>query len=262
MKLSMLEFSEEEISLYKALTDLAYTLASLHQPLDATQMDIFGQTIQNTLGEGEWMVLDSFVFKPHQDDLENIYKQVIEQVENNKKALTGVVITKFIYILEKISEVMKVSNEDKKVIDRFESDLIRINTYKSDRHHKMKMTPARINLYSTIGQLGYVIAMADNILMDAEIEVFRAVLKEHLGEFDWLAEDRFKVIEELKVSDLESTYEHAMYLIKRNREALTEDMIQTFLDVIVEIAKVAGFTPEELDVIQRFDDDIRRIYEG
>ncbi|MEO1655209.1 MAG: hypothetical protein AAFU64_16805, partial [Bacteroidota bacterium] len=236
-------------------------IATADDEVTSDEVSAFKQAIRESLGKGEWMAGHHFDARLHNEhfDLEASYQRALNLIEENYQALDSVLIRKFLYVLEKTAEVRGISEEEQAVINRFEQDILNIHT-KNGLERNLKISPQLSNLYSTIGQLAYVIAMADHVLMEEERIVFRQVIKRNLGDFDWLADDRFQVIDEIMVLDLDSTYDHVLYLIRKNSSALDKTMIDKFLDVIVEVAKVAGITPEEQLIIERFRRDVYKIY--
>ncbi|MDX2305403.1 MAG: hypothetical protein NW226_21510 [Microscillaceae bacterium] len=258
-----MKLSTQEQNLFQAVAELAFAIAKADQEITQDEIDAYKEAIIETMGKAEWLAKEHFeqLLDNQTDDLESAYQKALQRIENNKEALDRVLIRKFLYVLEKVAKVRGIAHEEKEVINRFEEDVIQIHSKRS-QDQSLKIGPELSNLYSTVGQLAYVIAMADHILMEEERMVFRQVIKTSLGDFDWLAEDRFKVIDEIMVLDLESTYEHALYLIQKNAKALDKSMIDKFLDVVVEVAKVAGITPEEKEIIDRFRRDIYQIYEN
>jgi uncharacterized tellurite resistance protein B-like protein len=257
-----MELTNEEQNLYKAIAELAYSISLADNVVSATEIEMFRFAIKESLGEAEQIAvshLDTIHKQPyHHRDLESSYSIAINLIEQNKKALNRVLIRKFIYILEKVASVMGVSEAERKIIDKFENDVLTIHAKKKSEAHTL--TPETANLYSTIGQLAYVIAKADNILSKEERIAFRKVIKETLGEFDWLAEERFKVIDDMMILDVAHTYEHAMFLIKKNIKALNADVIQKFQFVMEEIANVSGISKEEAKWIDKFKNEVFEIY--
>ena len=258
-----MKLSTQERNLFQAVAELAFAIAKADEEITQDEIDAYQEAILETMGKAEWLAKEHFdqLINNQQAELETAYQDALRRIEQNKDALDRVLIRKFLYVLEKVAKVRGISQEEKEIINRFEEDVIKIHSRRADSQG-IKIGPELSNLYSTVGQLAYVIAMADHILMEEERTVFRQVIKVNLGDFDWLAEDRFKVIDEIMVLDLESTYDHALYLIEKNVKALDKVMIDKFLNVVVEVAKVAGITPEEKEVIDRFRRDIYQIYEN
>ncbi|TAE73731.1 MAG: hypothetical protein EAZ85_06280 [Bacteroidetes bacterium] len=257
-----MELTIEEQYLYQALAELAYAITLADDDVSSTEIEMFRVAVQDTMGEAQSIALahlERINKQPHhQRDLQASYAIALKLIDENKKALNRVLIRKFVYVLEKVASVMGVSEAERKIIDKFENDVLSIHAKKKSEIHQL--TPEEANLYSTIGQLAYVVAKADNVLTKEEKDMFRKVVKEKLGEFDWLAEERFKVIDDMMILDVAHTYEHAIYLIKKNIKALTAEVIQKFQFVMEEVAKVSGISKEEAKWIDRFKNDVFEIY--
>lgn len=257
-----MELTTEEQYLYQALAELAYAITLADNHVSNTEIEMFRVAVHDSMGEGENIALAHLerINKqpPHPINLQESYVIALKLIDENKKALNRVLIRKFVYVLERVASVMGISDAEKKIIDKFENDVLVIHAKKRSENHQLSQEEA--NLYSTIGQLAYVIAKADNVLSREEKDTFRKVIKEKLGEFDWLAEERFKVIDDMMILDITHTYEHAIYLIKKNTKALTPEVIQKFQFVMEEVAKVSGISKEEAKWIDKFKNDIFEIY--
>jgi uncharacterized tellurite resistance protein B-like protein len=258
----MSNLTNEQKNLYRAVAELAYTIAQTDDEVSPIEVEAFRNAIKATLGDDDWFANHHFdvINKSIHPNVETSYKHALDLIEKNKNALNRLLIRKFLYVLERVAEVMGISEQERNIINRFEEDVLKIHASKHTELD-LKMDSEESNLYSTIGQLAYVMAMADHNMLEEERDTFRKVIKENLGNFDWLAEDRFKVIDDLMVKDVESTYDHTMYLIKKNVEALDEEIIQKFLNVITKVAEVAGIVPEEQALINRFEKEIYEIFQ-
>lgn len=254
---------KEQRNLYRAVAELAYAIARTDNNISQEEIKAFQDAVQQSLGNIYDLTSYHFDFvnlKIH-PDMDTSYQHAFALIEQNKSSLTRVLIRKFLYVLERVAEVMGISEEERRIIDRFEKDIYQI--YQPQRNKPNIYQSSELSgLYSTIGQLAYITAMTDQVMMEEEKKVFFDVIKTNLGDLDWLAKDRFKIIDDMMIMDLESTYEHAMYLIEKNINALDEKMIEKFIFVMTEVAKVAGITPEEDRLIQRFKKDIYGIYKS
>jgi uncharacterized tellurite resistance protein B-like protein len=257
----MSNLSNEQKNLYRAVAELAYTIAQTDNEVSPIEVEAFRNAIKITLGDDNWFAHHHFdvINKSIHPNIETSYKHAIDLIEKNKGGLSRLLIRKFIYVLERVAEVMGISEEERNIINRFEDEVLQIHASKKTEMNQF-IDSEESNLYSTVGQLAYVMAMADHVMLDEERDAFRTVIKENLGNFDWLAEDRFKVIDELMVMDVENTYDHAIFLIKKNVEALDEKLIQKFINVITKVAEVAGIVPAEQEIINQFTQDIQDIY--
>ena len=123
------------------------------------------------------------------------------------------------------------------------------------------ISTAETNLYRAIAELGYTIAKADDVLEPEEAKAFYRIIQQELGEeARHIAESRFDILESHLSPSVDEAYNHAMYVIKRNKSALDEDMIEKFKNVIMEVAQVAGICKEEKAIIDKFQRDIISIY--
>lgn len=249
-------------NLYRAITELAYAIAKHDKHFPPEKERLFCNIIEKHLDEGVEIVESYFHTLQYSinPDFEATYQHAIKLIRENLDALNRLLIRKFLYVLEQVAEHLSIDEEDREVIDRFEQDLLDLHAYKKSEP-KLGISSQKANLYSAVGQLAYVIAKADHLLDDDEREAFRQVAKKHLGEFDWLAQDRFNVIDDLMIFDLENAYDHTLYLIRKNINALDDQMVDTFLTVMTEVAEVAGISEEEQAVIDRFKADLNKIYQ-
>ncbi len=117
------------------------------------------------------------------------------------------------------------------------------------------------NLYRAIGELAYFIARSDGVLRPIERLVFREAVKEDLGLYDWLAQDKFDALDNQGVqSTLEETYKRVMFIIRKNKNALTLKIIERFVKVLEKVGGVSGITQIEIDLIEQFKNDALEIF--
>jgi len=126
----------------------------------------------------------------------------------------------------------------------------------------MELTLAEHNLYRAIAELSYIIAKADHKFMKEEVEIFKKTVKEELGQAGWLAESRFDIINDAIHPHIDQAYNHVMFTIKQNRHALSNEMVQKFINVITKVAEVADIVEEEQRIIDKFKEDIAKIYQA
>ncbi|NJL12499.1 MAG: hypothetical protein HC913_05555 [Microscillaceae bacterium] len=248
----------EERNLHLAVAELAYALVLADHQAQPEEEEAFIQAVRESLGEGEWLAIRHYQKVQNQihPNLEASYKHALHLFKENKRGLTKLLIRKFLYVLECVAEVMKISSGERELIERFEKDLYLIFNTKDNALPRLQMNAERRNLYSTLGQMAYVIVVADHTLLEEEKKVFRQVIQEQLGEFGTLAESRFQVLCQMPPPDLEGMYEHGLYLMEQNRKALDEPIIQSFIEVLARVAEVAGISPEERGYLNRFQSDI------
>lgn len=152
---------------------------------------------------------------------------------------------------EKLHEMMD-QNEDPKAIP--------FSPVKPTKRNK-DLTLEERNLYRAVGELAFVIAKADNILRDSERQAFHDAIEDSFGKNSWIAEDRFQWIERTPTTDVESTYHHVLYLIRQNKLGLSDELVEKFIDVICKVAEVANIHEKQKEYIDRFNQDLRKIFE-
>ncbi|EAY24802.1 hypothetical protein [Microscilla marina] len=124
-----------------------------------------------------------------------------------------------------------------------------------------ELTLEERDIYRAIGELAYVIATVDNVLSKSEKVVFTEAVKEDLGRNSWLALDRFEQLENEQIDhNLDATYNRVLFVIRKNKDVLTEDHIEKFISVLEKVAGVSGVSEEELAIINQFQVDVKRIY--
>jgi|GEM_PF-735699 len=262
-KNSDMEFTPKEESLYRAIAELAYAIAGADNEVTDDEIEALEKAVSYNFAEAEKIIVNHFKFlnQNKRPRLDLHYQHAISIIEMNKSILDRIRIRKFIYILEKVAEVGGVVEAERDLLEKFELDMLHIHASKKSEKH-LYMSPELANLYSTIGQLAYAMAIADHVLLEEERKAFLTVIKENLGEFDWLAKDRFQAVQDIMIKDVESTYDHALYLIRKNINALDQDVIDKFLNVIWRVAEVAGITGEEQALIDLFEKDIMAIWKS
>lgn len=145
------------------------------------------------------------------------------------------------------------------ILDDIDLDKKPFSTIKTTAKNKDLSLTER-NLYRAVGELSFVIAKADNILREDERKAFHQVIKEEFGENSWIAEDRFTLIEKTPTSDVESTYNHVLFMIRQNKHGLTEELVETFIRVITRVAEVANIHENQMCYITRFEEDLARVF--
>lgn len=117
------------------------------------------------------------------------------------------------------------------------------------------------DIYRAVGELAYVIAAVDNVLSKTEKIVFEEAVKEDLGANSWLALDRFEQLENEQIDrDIDATYNRVMFVMRKNKDSLTQTHIEQFISVLEKVAGVSGVSEEELAIITQFQVDVKRIY--
>ncbi len=257
-----METLPQEKNLYRAVAELAYTVSFADQDVSEDEVEAFFQVIQEVIGEGEVLARKHFNFinQSIHPKVEDSYRHAIQIIQKNKASLDRVLIRKFLHILERVAKVRGISEEEEVILNRFEEDVLQIHASKKSEYG-LRMSPQIANLYSAVGELAYVMARTDQEMSQEEKDAFKRVIQMKLGAFDWLAAKRFDVLDSVIDLNVEVIYEHALYLIQKNAQALDEEMIEDFQKVMIEVAKVSGVSPEENELMRRFRQDIVQIYE-
>lgn len=138
------------------------------------------------------------------------------------------------------------------------------HTFSSVRQtsHNQELTLEERNLYRAVGELAFVIAKADSILRDGEIKAFKEAITKVFGKDYWIVEDRFKYILQTPASDVESTYNHVIFMIRQNKSALTDALVEKFTNVIHKVAEVANIHEKQKEYLDRFKKDLTHLNQG
>lgn len=125
--------------------------------------------------------------------------------------------------------------------------------------HNEELSLEERNLYRAVGELAFVIAKADNILRDSEVKAFKDAITEVFGKDYWIIEDRFRYIISTPASDVESTYNHVLFMIRQNKAALNEILVEKFSNVLYKVAEVANIHDKQKEYLDRFKADLLHI---
>ncbi len=112
------------------------------------------------------------------------------------------------------------------------------------------------NLYRAIAELAYAIAKADGTLDAKEQDAFKKIIEKELLVDDWVAGIRFDAIFTTLVPSVEESYKHAITLLRRNKENLTQALVIKFNNILRKVAEVSGISLEEQSIIERFNKDL------
>lgn len=122
------------------------------------------------------------------------------------------------------------------------------------------MTPLE-NLHYAIGELAYVIALADGEIQPEERTKFHEIVSSELKREDYdfdISDIIFTLMDRKRAShDLETTYTWVVNEIKLNGHYLSPGLKRTFIRVMEKIAEAyPPVTVEEKTIIERFKADI------
>lgn len=116
----------------------------------------------------------------------------------------------------------------------------------------------RNNIIRALAGLSYAIAMCDGELQESERKIFKETMEEELGDDFWIAESRFDLLENETTPSIENAYNHALFTIKRNRSAFSDDMKDTFVRTLDRVAEAyKGTEDSEEFIIGRLKQDLR-----
>ncbi len=188
----------------------------------------------------------------------NLLSEYIADLRNQQEIWPKVEpLVKHITYLEAELRLAKLRLDGHPISD--EADKKHFSSVKSTKKNKDISLEER-NLYRAVGELSFVIAKADNVLRESERQAFHQVILEEFGENSWIAEDRFHLIEKTPTSDAESTYNHVLFMIRQNKSRLTQELVEVFIRVITRVAEVANIHENQMNYINRFEDDLRKIF--
>ena len=115
----------------------------------------------------------------------------------------------------------------------------------------------KIGLEQALAELVYSIALADGVLDDKEMEAFEEMITKELEDQATEIKNKFLLLKGRSAPNVESAYKQAMYAIKQNKEAFSDELKGKYFLIIQKIAKsVKGLRLEERKLLDRFKTDI------
>ena len=115
-------------------------------------------------------------------------------------------------------------------------------------------------IYRSIAELAYVIAMADKGLSAEERFAFTKIAEEELDFESWAAQSRFELLDEVIQPSIEKAYKDALHDLKKHKDHFTPEMKETAIRVMHKVAKAcSGFSPKEAIIIDRFKKDLETL---
>lgn len=123
-----MEHSPEELNVSRAIAELAYAIAKADGVLDDQERQAFLQilTQEFELSETTARLRFEAIFQSANNSVEVAYQQAIFLLQRNKKALNADVISRCKAALLKVAEVSGVSQEEKRILERFNKDIQQI----------------------------------------------------------------------------------------------------------------------------------------
>lgn len=115
-------------------------------------------------------------------------------------------------------------------------------------------------LYREFAELAYALAKADGRIEGREMEAFRRVISEELGEDALVASDWFDLLQEHSRPTIKEAYNNVFHILALNKIEITPQMRERYLRVLTHIAEAYGGVDErEAFLIARFDEDLTRL---
>jgi len=121
------EVSIELRSLYRAIGEFAYAIASQDSRITSLEKLVFQEATKEELGKDAWVAQDRFEALVNQYSqttlsLEQTYNNVLFNIKQNKHALTSDLLEHFIALLEKVAGVSGITDSEIGWIERFRED--------------------------------------------------------------------------------------------------------------------------------------------
>ncbi len=114
-----------------------------------------------------------------------------------------------------------------------------------------------IVLVQALAELAYSIALADGKLEKKEKEAFDKIIVSEFGEKALSAKNRFAILEEDTMPNIEHSFRYSMFAIKSNKMCFDEALKEKFTNVIEGIANsVTGIRQPERRLIDQFKKEI------
>lgn len=115
-------------------------------------------------------------------------------------------------------------------------------------------------IYRSIAELAYVIAMADKGLSAEERFAFNRIAEEELDYESWAAQSRFELLDEVIQPSIEKAYNDAIHDLRKHKDHFTHEMKETAVRVMEKVAAAcSGFSPKEATIIDRFRKDLENL---
>lgn len=123
----MKDISVELRSLYRAIGELAYAIATQDSRVTSLEKLVFKEAAKEELGKDAWVAEDSFyamVNMPQSNHLsiEQTYNKVLFTIKQHQSALTEDLFERCVSLLEKVAGVSGITEEELVWIERFRED--------------------------------------------------------------------------------------------------------------------------------------------
>ncbi|MCS6821759.1 MAG: hypothetical protein NZ551_07810 [Microscillaceae bacterium] len=123
------------------------------------------------------------------------------------------------------------------------------------------LNTAKIDIYKAIAELAYAIAKVDSYVSEEEKKAFFESIERELERNENIfAEQRFKILDNLIQKDVNTAYNHALFLIRQSKQELTEEMLEKITKIAQKVAESEGILPEEKQLLDSFKQEVISIY--
>lgn len=117
-----------------------------------------------------------------------------------------------------------------------------------------------IMLVHALAELAYSIASADGKVEKKEKEAFNKIIESEFGKNAASAKNRFAILEEDSLPNIEHSFRYSMFAIKLNKKYFDKELKEKFINVIEQIAdSVDGLRNQEKHLISQFKREIELI---
>ena len=120
---------------------------------------------------------------------------------------------------------------------------------------------AKEDIFMAIGQLAFSIAKADGEVQAEEKEALKNIMRANFNHEE--AEQALSWVEWLDKKNqdtIEEAYQYSMLYFRQNKQYLTQDLKQKFVNIIEQVADSSdGISSDEQAIIDKFKTDIFKI---
>jgi hypothetical protein len=123
--------SVELRSLYRAIGELAYAIATQDSRVTSLEKLVFQEAAKEELGKDAWVAQDRFEALVNMPvgtvlAIEQTYNNVIFSIKQHSSALTSELLEKFVSLLEKVAGVSGITDNELQWIERFREDVVKL----------------------------------------------------------------------------------------------------------------------------------------
>jgi uncharacterized tellurite resistance protein B-like protein len=115
-------------------------------------------------------------------------------------------------------------------------------------------------IYSSVGELAFVITKAHDGLQSEEKRAFIDLIEEELGDNGLAATSRFELLDEITNPTIEEAYNAAMIKLRKVRDHVDQDIKNKILDILKKVAmSYRGINEVEEFILGRIKQDFKRL---